>query len=373
MSKLKWVLGFVLLAGSVVTAVVLTRPKGDILIGAVLPVTGEYGAFGASVARGIGLAIEELNAAGGVEGRKIVVDVEDSAGVPGQGRAAAEELIFERGVPAIIGAMSSDVTLAIAPVAEESRTVLLSPASSSPEVTNAGDFVFRNYPSETLQSELIVGYAFRHSCRRAAILTIDDDDGIRLGDAFRRTIRALGGETVYNERFLSRALHFRERLERLTKTVPECVFIVGHNRQLRTIVSQARKLGITAVFYSPVIFHDDETLAAGGASVDGIVFSAPAFDRGSTSPHIELFTSSFRQRFAGDPDIWAAHGHDALHLLIEAMRSHGTGGEEVRDGLYAISKYQGIAGETSFDANGDVHRPGRFVTVRNGEFVLLTD
>ena len=176
MSKLKWVLGFVLLAGSVVTAVVLTRPKGDILIGAVLPVTGEYGAFGASVARGIGLAIEELNAAGGVEGRKIVVDVEDSAGVPGQGRAAAEELIFEKGVAAIIGAMSSDVTLAIAPVAEESRTVLLSPASSSPEVTNAGDFVFRNYPSETLQSELIVGYAFRHSCRRAAILTIDDDD-----------------------------------------------------------------------------------------------------------------------------------------------------------------------------------------------------
>jgi branched-chain amino acid transport system substrate-binding protein len=373
MRFLKWIVGAALIIAVVTAGLFLGRPKGDILIGAVLPVTGEYGPFGASVARGIGLATEELNAEGGVHGRMLVVDVEDSGASPELGRAIAERLITEKGVEAIIGAMSSDVTLAIAPLAEANQTVLLSPASSSPAITHAGDFVFRNYPSETLQSELIVGYAFEQSCRRAAILTVQDDDGIRLSEAFRLTVRNLGGEVVYNERFLPSTRVFNERLERLVEAAPECVFIVGHNRQLRAIVAQARALGLEAIFYSPVIFHDDQTVAAGGGSVQGVVFSAPAFDRESSTPHIEEFSQAFEERFKGEPDIWAAHGHDALHLLVEAMRSHGTTGTEIRDGLYEVDRYQGIAGETSFDANGDVRRPGRFITVKDGAFVILEE
>jgi branched-chain amino acid transport system substrate-binding protein len=353
--------------------VYLSRPKGDITVGVILPLTGDYGAFGGSVARGIGLATEEINAEGGVDGRMVVVDVEDSGGIPQLGRSVAEKLISEVGVAAIIGAMSSEVTLAIAPLAEESGTVLLSPASSSPKISSAGDYVFRNYPSETLQAELIVGYAFRQLCRRAGTLTVSDGDGARLNEAFLSTIRRLGGTVAYNQSFAGNTRDFNSHLAGLEKAAPECVFIVGHNRQLREIVSQARARGVKAVFYSPVIFHDEETVAAGGASLEDIVFSAPAFDRESTSPHIEQFTGAFRDRFGGEPDIWAAHGHDALHLLVEAMRSHGTAGAQIRDGLYAIQDYQGIAGRTSFDVHGDVQRPGRFITVKDGRLVLLEE
>ena len=124
------VLGALLIAALIATGFYFVRAEEELVIGTIMPLTGEYGTFGASVARGIGLAMDEINEGGGVRGRALVIDVEDSGGLPGQGLVAAQTLI-DAGVPAIIGAMGSKVTLAIAPLVESSKTVLLSPASST--------------------------------------------------------------------------------------------------------------------------------------------------------------------------------------------------------------------------------------------------
>jgi branched-chain amino acid transport system substrate-binding protein len=374
MSKVAaWILVVLGVAASITLVWWILNPPPPITIGAVLPTTGEYARFGGSVARGIGLALEEVNGSGGVGRHRIEVDVEDSERDPALGVIAARKLISETGVPAIIGAMGSSVTLAMARVAEESRTVLLSPASSAPEISGAGDFVFRNYPSDALQAQQLGRFAFDQGCTNGALLVADSKDGSSLAHEFRMMFRSLGGRIVFDERFDEGAADFTDRIARLAGAGSECVFVVGRNRDLRSLLRQSRASGATVPFYSPVIFQEYDSVVRGDLPVRGVVFSTPTFDSASSDPEVAAFVRSFREKFGEDPDIWAAHGYDALHLLVRAMRSHGTSGEQIRDGLYAVRDHTGAAGLTTFDSNGDVVRRGTFMTVRDGELVLLED
>jgi branched-chain amino acid transport system substrate-binding protein len=368
-----WIPIALLVATSIALGWWLLHSRPPITIGAVLPTTGEYARFGGSVARGIGLALDEVNRSGGVRRQPVEVDVEDSARAPALGVAAARKLISERGVPAIIGAMGSNVTLAMARVVEENGTVLLSPASSAPAISKAGEFVFRNYPSDALEAQQLGRFAFEKGCTSGALLVANSGDGPVLAHAFEMTLRSLGGEIVFDERFEAGTTDFSERISRLAAAEPGCAFLVGENRDLRSILRESRASGLLVPFYSPVIFHEDDTVVREAQPVRGVVFSTPTFDASSSEPRVAEFTRAFREKFGEDPDIWAAHGYDALHLLVEAMRTNGTSGEEIRDGLYALRGYVGAAGETTFDANGDVLRGGTFMTVRNGELVLLEE
>jgi branched-chain amino acid transport system substrate-binding protein len=346
-----------------------TFTNKDITIGTILPLTGDVASYGIAVQQGIKIAVEEANEKGGINGKTINVLYEDDKGDPKDGVAAARKLISINRVKVIIGAVPSSVTLAIAPLAEKAKIVLLSPASSSPKITNAGDYIFRNYPSDELEGKLVAKFAVDHNLMTAAVVTINNDYGTGLNKVFCTTYTALKGNVIFNEGYLEGITDFRTILAKVSQSQPQCIFIVGYSKELGTLIKQAREMGIQSQFLSTVNFYDNQSITTGGTSVEGVIFSSPVFDSGSNQPNIREFVNIFKKRFGKEPDVWSAHGYDALLLVIEAMRSKGTSAQNIKEGLYSIKDFPGVSGKTTFDSNGDVIKEARFLTVKNGEFV----
>lgn len=372
MNKNVWI-GVAVLIAVIVGVFAVTHYKkasaSEIRLGAILPLTGDVASYGVAVKQGIDLAVATENQAGGVKGKAISVMYEDDKGDPKQGVTAAQKLISVAHVRVIIGAVPSSVTLAIAPVAERARVILFSPASSSPKITNAGDYIFRNYPSDELEGQLVARFAVQHGYSTAALLTINNDYGNGLNEVFAKAYSEKGGTVLLNDKYTQGAGDFRTLLLKIKRLSPKCIFIVGYGRELGTIVRQARELAVETQFLSTVNFQDAETIATGGESVDGVRYSSAIFDTQSTEPSVRDFVEAFHKRFGKDPDVWSAHGYDALRMLVDAMRRRGPDADSVKQALYATRNFPGVAGRTTIDENGDPVKEARFMTVKNRQFV----
>lgn len=345
------------------------REPTSLSIGAILPLTGDVASYGTAVRQGIELAVDEVNRNGGLSGRSLKVIYEDDKGDPKEAVTAALKLISVTKVPAILGGVPSSVTLAIAPIAERSHVIVLSPASSSPDISNAGDYIFRNYPSDNLEGALVAGRAKEEGCDSIAVLTANTEYGNGLNRVFRSSFEAANGRVVYADKYPEGTRDFRTYLLKMRASGAPCTFIVGYGKELGTLVRQARESRMANRFFSTVNFQDAETIATGGASVEGAVFSTPVFDAASADSQVVRFVESFHRAFGKDPDVWSAHGYDALMLLAEAMRRGGTTPDEIKRSLYGTKDYPGVSGVTTFDQNGDVQKAARFMTVRGGQFV----
>jgi branched-chain amino acid transport system substrate-binding protein len=343
--------------------------KQQITIGAIMPLTGDVASYGIANKNGIDLAAEKVNREGGINGKPIIVLYEDDSADPKAGVAAARKLISINHVKVIIGAVPSSVTLAIADVVEKARVVLISPASSSPKITNAGDYVFRNYPSDELEGNLVAKFAIDHNLMTAAVITNNNDYGTGLNKVFSTAYRNANGNIVLNEGYLEGTTDFRSILAKIGQSSPQCIFVVGYSKELGTLIKQARELGITSQFLSTVNFYDAQSITTGGNAVEGVIFSSPVFDSKSSDPIVQEFVIAFKNRFVKEPDVWSAHGYDALLLVVQAMRNKGITADNIKEGLYGIKDFPGVSGKTTFDINGDVVKDARFLTVKNGEFI----
>jgi branched-chain amino acid transport system substrate-binding protein len=350
---------------------VASKKHDKVIIGAIMPLTGDVASYGIAIKNGVSLAVEQLNAAGGIRGRNIEIIYEDDKADPKTGVLAAQKLIFVDKVPAIIGAVASGVTLAVAPICESNKVILLSPASSSPKLTSAGEFIFRNYPSDELEGNLVAKFAIARKYYKAAVLTANTEYGVGLNKVFSDEFTHIGGKILFNERYAEGTTDFRTSLTKIKQANTDCIFIVGYSRELGTLVKQARELGITKQFLSTVNFYDAQSIITGGAAVDGTIFSSPVFDPKSTNPVMSDFVKAFKSAYGLEPDVWSAHGYDAMKLLAVAMQHNGLQPTHIKEGLHAITDYPGVSGNTSFDKNGDVIKPARFLTVSNGQFVPL--
>jgi branched-chain amino acid transport system substrate-binding protein len=349
----------------------IAHRQDGIAIGAVLPLTGEGAKYGESARKAIELAFSEVNAAGGIKGKPIQVIYEDSQGVPQKGVSAFQKLITVDHVPAVIGDLFSSVTLAMAPLANQNRVVILSPTSSAPRITEAGDYVFRNCASDVFEGR-VMGEAARRrlGISTVAILYINNDYGVGIVDVFRKTFTAEGGTVVATEAFPQGATDFRAQLTKAASARPQAIYLVGY-KELGQLLKQATELGIKARFLSTVMFEDPEILKVAGPAADGVIYSARAYDPASNNPTIRPFVSAYKARFGEAPDIFAAFSYDAARIMTLAIQRGGPTGDGIREALYSIVDFPGVCGSTSFDRNGDVTQPAFLKTVREGKFVWL--
>ena len=159
--------------------------SSDVQIGAVISESGAVAAYGEKVKKGLELALEEVNTGGGLDsGGKVILLYKDDATIPKRGEAVTKELIEQDGVRLIIGAVSSRVTLAIAPICEAEEVLLMSPSSSSPDISQAGDYVYRNYPSDIREGTSMAKFAKDLGLERIVIIAMDDEFGRGLRDVF---------------------------------------------------------------------------------------------------------------------------------------------------------------------------------------------
>jgi branched-chain amino acid transport system substrate-binding protein len=373
--KTRWIAGAVVVLLCVAALVIAVRSKKpqDVRIGAVLPLTGDLAIYGQKMKRGIDLAISQANAQGGVKGRHIQVHYEDDQGDPKTSIAATQKLITVDGVKVIIGGAISATALPCIPIIDRSHVVLFSPAATSPSLSGASKYFFRNWPPDTYDGTAMGEFAAKSlRLKQVAVLYVNNEWGVAISKIFTDTFQADGGRVTITESYEPNATDFRTQLTKIAARRPEAIYIPGYLKELITILRQKQELRITAKVLSAYGFYDPQILQQDGGVAEGAIFTAPAYDPDNQDPGVTSFVTAFHKAYGDKPDIWAAQAYDAARIVLSALQTGASTGPEIRDVIAKVKGFDGVTGRTSFDANGDVQKPLRFLTVRSGQFTNYT-
>lgn len=372
MKKSFWVLGVVVCIIILFVALKTNAPKKqEIKVGAILPLSGEGAKYGEAARRGMDLAVEQINGAGGVKGRNFKILYEDTQGDPKTGVSAFQKLVTVDKVQAVLGDLLSSVTLSVAPIANARKVVLFSPTSSSPKLTDAGDYIFRNCPSDVYEGTAMATFAFEKlGLREVSILRINNEYGVGIGGMFKKAFVEKGGLITTEESYDENSTDFRTQLAKLSQVRPAAVYLLGY-KQMGYILRQSKELGLKTQFLSTVMLEDPEILKNAGEAAEDIIYSASTFDPKSEIDVVHKFVAAFEAKYHCPPDIFAGLSYDAVKLLSLGIEAGGTQGEEIKNSLYHVKGYPGVAGVTSIDANGDAVLTPVIKTVKAGKFVFL--
>ncbi|GBD41569.1 Leucine-, isoleucine-, valine-, threonine-, and alanine-binding protein [bacterium HR39] len=365
-----------------------------IRIGAVIPTTGPLQVYGEATINGLRLAVDEINAAGGVLGRPVELVVADTATNPQVGVEAAKRLVAVEGVVGLIGALSSGVTIPIATtVAKPERIPQISTASTSPVITTLDDdgFLFRTVPSDALQGVVLAQLVAEQGFRRVAVIYVNNDYGRGLAEAFAG---AFTGEVSAMVAYEERQASYRGELQRASRGDPEALVLIAYPGDGIPILRQALEEG----FFSKFIFTDgmkaQDVVDAIGAPLEGAFGTAPTGD--PESPAARRFRELYEARYGElPPQPFIDSAYDAMMLMALAIQKAGsTDGTAIRDALPVVANppgekvipgefakaraileaggdvdYEGAAGNQNFDEHGDV--PGIYShwAIRDGKIV----
>lgn len=346
-----------------------TGKNPDVIkIGVLSPLSGPAALYGEMMKKGVDLAIDELNSKGGINGKNISVIYEDDQIDPKQGVAAFQKLITIEKVPAVIGPMGSSVVLAVAPIANQQKVVILSPTASAPDITNAGDYVFRNTPSDVYEGKETAKFAYNSlNLRKIAILYINNDYGVGLKDIFKNNFEQSGGIVTAMESFDPNSNDFRTQLSKIKETAPEAIYMIAYKESIQ-ILKQITELGLDVKVLSVTPFQDPEVIEKAKGSAEGVIYAFVGYDPESKRKEVQDFNQAFRNKYGIDPDPSAAASYDAAKLIAFAIEKGGYSGEGIKNALYDIKDFSGVSGITSFDVNGDVVKPVEFRIIKNGKF-----
>ncbi len=335
------------------------------------PFTGPLASFGEGVKNGALLKAEEINAGGGINGQQIEIVLGDELCDPKEAAAVATRFASDPKVAIVVGHLCSSATLAALPIYKEAGLAAITPASTNPEIGKSSPYYFRNVYKDDFQGDFLARYAKKvRNFKKIAIFYEVNDYAMGLKDAFVRQAKKLGLQVIGAEAYMSETIDFKASLSKFKMMRPDAIFIPGYAPQATLLISQARSLGIKCAFFGADGL-DDEIMLKNPAA-DGLFVTTPFLvDRGGVM--VKDFVERYRQKFAIEPNWFAANTYDAVGLAVAAIAAAGLDREKVRAYLAGISSeekaYQGITGATYFDENGDCLKAAFVKVVKNGQWV----
>ncbi len=340
-----------------------------IKIGFIGPLTGEAAIYGTSPKKGIDLAVEEINAKGGINGEKLELIAEDSKCDPKEAVNAISKLVNVDNIRFIIGGMCSSETLAAAPIAESNKVIMISPVSTNYKVSQAGDYIFRTVTSDALQGKKAAELAYQKGFRKAAILYVTTNDyGPGLEKVFREEFSKLGGTVVISEGYAAGDTDFRTQLTKIKFANPDVLFTPSQMPGNALIVKQAKELGINCQIIGTETMQDADFVETAGNAADDVIFTSFAEYKGAQA---DAFSAIFKAKFNEEKTIYSDYAYDAVYALEKAMVSCKDAQDSVcvKTELYKTD-FVGASGQVSFDENGDVKGKDFAVfKIENGQFV----
>jgi branched-chain amino acid transport system substrate-binding protein len=343
---------------------------GDIPVGMYASLTGDGASFGQSSREGTELAIEEVNAGGGLlGGRKLSLLTEDDQSKPEEASNAVTKLITQNKVVAVLGEVASRRSLAAAPIAQKYHVPMITPASTNERVTEAGDYIFRVCFIDPFQGEVLAKFAYNDlKARKVAVLKdISQDYSVGLTDSVVRHFTALGGQVLDPVSYSSGDPDFKAVLTNIRSQRPDAIFATGYYTEAAIIVRQARELGMTM----PILGGDGwvgEPLKNGRTALKNTYISNH-YSGDNPDPVVQTFERSYRAKFGHAPDSIAALAYDAVKVLADALtRAGSTDGAKVRDAL-AKTDVVGVTGRLKMNDKRNVDKPAviQEVTYVNGD------
>jgi branched-chain amino acid transport system substrate-binding protein len=333
-------------------------------VGAILPLTGDGAKYGEEARNGIDLAIDEIGKG------KVRIIYEDDQGISSAAVNAFNKLAVTNKVPAIIGPMFSSTALAVVPLAQRSHVVIFSPSASSPALTKASDYFFRNWPSDKYEGGEMAKFArTKLGLSRIAILAVNLDYGTGITDVFKKTFESEGGTITLVEFYDQGATDFRTQWTKIVATNPEAIYLPGYFSEIGLALRQARELGVRSKFLSSVGFDNPKVLEIAGNSAEGVIFARPYYDPASDDLLVKGFVANYTKKYGSQPGVFAAHAFDAMRILFQAIGKGAATADEIKANLHRIKDFPGVTGLTSLDENGDVNKPIQIMNVRDGKFV----
>jgi branched-chain amino acid transport system substrate-binding protein len=338
------------------------------LIGAIVSRSGAASPYGEQIVRGFDLAVEQINAAGGVSGRKLRLVYRDDSTNPEIGLAALRELVEHEGLSIVLGAVSSRVTLRLAPYCERHHVVLISPSASAPQLTEAGEYIFRTYPSDVLDGASMADFARDLGLDRVAVLAVDNEFGTSLARAFADRLGASGGSIVASLTFPEGdQAAIADAVAALPALAPRGVYIPAYVPDLATALRLLRETRLRPIVLGASVAAP-ELIRAAGAAAENLVFPMSDFDATADAAGVRSFAAAFAARYAAEPDVYAAHAYDTVRVLAAAAAQAGSwDADDLRDALLHIDNFEGATGRLAFDRNGDVVQYPRLYVVRGGQ------
>jgi branched-chain amino acid transport system substrate-binding protein len=361
----------------VLFAAAAARAEDTIKIGHFGSLTGKEAAFGTATRKGIILAVEQINAAGGLLGRQVEYVGEDIESKAGESATAVKKLLSRDKVVAILGGNPSSNSLEAAPLCQRAKIPMIAISSTNPKVTAVGDYIFRICFIDPFQGAVLAKFARDHlHAQRVALLTPLSPYGIGLSNVLRQRFTGLGGEIVAEQKYAEGDKDFKAQLTAIRADKPDVIAATGYYTEAALICIQARELGLDV----PVIGGDGweapQLVELGGKAVEGTYYSSH-YSASNNSPAVQAFVKSFRARWNGEtPEAVAALGYDAMMLCADAMRRAGTtDGPAVRAALAATKDFAGVTGRTTMDAYRNAAKPAVIITIRHGrpEFVTAVE
>lgn len=348
------------------------QKKNPIKVGAIIFQTGDAAQYGVWVKNGLEMAKDEINSKGGINGQPIELSYEDDKTDAQTAVTVMNKLLATQNLPIIISGLTSKSTLAIAPIAESKKVVLFSPCSSSPDITNSGDYIFRNWTSDNEEGRLMAEYAYNNlGYRNMATLTINNDYGLGLQKVFSQRFKELGGTIVSSEEFPERTTNFRTIIAKLKSQKFDAIYLPSHAKEVGSFLKQMKENNLSFKVLGCVTYESPELIQIAGDAAEGVIFTTPAFNPDATDSTIQKFSAEYQKRFGSKPENFAAHSYDALNIIALAIQKGGYISDGIKNALYQISNYPGVSGLTTFDKNGDVKKPAMIKQVKNDQFVPI--
>ena len=341
----------------------------EIPIGVYGALTGSEATFGTSTVSGVRLAAEEINAGGGVLGRKIRLVVEDDQGRAAEAASVVTKLITSDNVIALIGENSSNQSLAAAPIAQSNRIPMVSPSSTNPAVTEKGEFIFRVCFTDPYQGRALATFA-RDTLKvaNAAILVDKKNDySVGLAEVFRKEFVAKGGKIAVEQSYSGGDAEFRPQLTAIRARKPDLLFVPGFYTEAGQIAIQARDLGITVPLLGGDGWDSSAVIEIGGKAVENSYFSNHYFV-GDPRPLVRGFVDQMKKRDGRTPESTAALGYDALKIIAAAIdRAGSLDGKAIRDQIAATKDYEGVSGKITMGADRNPIKPVAMIKIANGQ------
>ncbi len=360
------------------TPVAPTPTDADtILFGEVGSLTGAQASFGVSTKQGIQMAIDEVNAAGGVvvsgKAKKIAVRVYDDQGKSEEAANAVTRLINQDKVVVILGEVASSNSLAMAPKAQAAGIPMITPSSTNPKVTEVGDFIFRVCFIDPFQGTVMAKFATETlKAQRVAVLKDNKSDySLGLSQFFAETFTKMRGTIVAEEAYSQGDTDFRGQLTAIKGKNPDAIYVPGYYTDVGVIARQARELGLKVPLLGGDGWESEKLYELGGSAIAGSYFSNH-YSSNDPTPRVQNFIKGYEQKYGSKPDSLGALGYDAAMVAIEAIKRTGSvDGATLRDAIAQTKDHPGIAGSITLDSARNAVKPAVILQVKDDSAVYV--
>lgn len=360
---------------------------GDVIkVGGIGELTGDIPAVGASFKNAAEMAVADINNAGGLEvgGKKYQIQliIEDNAGKTDQSASAAQKLITQNNVVAIIGPNASRYAIPAAEIAESEKVVLISPWSTNPRTTLVGDtdvskkYVFRACFIDPFQGRVVAKFAMDNlGAKKAAVLyDVASDYNKGIAEFFKQTFEEIGGQVVSFETYTTGDKDFTAQMTKIKDADPDVIFLPNYYSEVPLQVQQARRLGIDVPFLGSDSWGSGELITLCGSECEGYYFSTH-YAADNASPVAVKFIEAYKAKYGSTPDDVAALTYDAFGLLWQALQTAGkVDRQAVRDALAQIPNYEGVTGKMQFqEGSGDPIKSAVILRIQGDKFVFFAN